>query len=72
MTKTSEEMMRDLYISWFGVPDTDDHGAIYTLHEMEKHMRALNGNVVRNTAWRRILTMGLGVLISLVTYSIVA
>ena len=71
MTKSPEDMIRDLYISWFGVPNTADRGAIHSLHEMEKHMRTLNGSVVRNPAWRKILVVALGVLISLVVYDIV-
>ena len=71
MVKTPEDMIRDLYISWFGVPNTVDKGAIHSLHEMEKHMRVLNGSVVRNTAWRKILVAALGILISLVVYNMV-
>ena len=64
-TKTQSRMMMELYTSWFGVPGTEDNGAVEKIKNIETHMAELNGSVRINTAWRRAHTWALGIVTAL-------
>jgi len=63
--KTQSRMLMEMYTSWFGVPGTEDKGAIEKIKLTETHLAILNGSVRTNTAWRKVHTWVIGIIVSL-------
>lgn len=62
MTKTPEQMIAELYTVILGVPNTADRGMAKQVEDIEKHLRQLNGDVARNTSWRKAIIWMVGIL----------
>jgi len=64
MAKTVEEMVQELSQAVIGIPENpDDNGLIGDVSEIMKLLKALNGQVAKNTMFRRIGTWVTGALV---------
>lgn len=61
---SQRKMLQELYTAMLGVPGTGDKGLVGKVHRIESELTNINGCVQTNTAWRKYLTVTLGVIIS--------
>ena len=64
MQKTTDDMIKDLYVVILGVPGTDDKGMAKLVNDIEKHLRELNGVVRTNTTWRKAMCWSIGIIVA--------
>ena len=53
-------MIQELYTVILGVPNTADKGMAKQVSLIEQHLRQLNGDVQKNTTWRKAFCWALG------------
>ena len=53
MTKSTDQMIQELYTVVIGVPQTEQKGVVGDIREIKSEIRRINGCVQSNTAWRR-------------------
>jgi len=64
MNKTMEQMVQELYTVMLGIPGTSEKGACQKITEIERHLREINGEVQKNTAWRKAFVWLIGFIIT--------
>ena len=62
MSKTPEQMIQELYTVILGVPNTDEVGMAGRCKRIEAHLAELNGDVKRNTTWRKAFVWAMGLM----------
>ncbi len=71
MAKTTDEMIKDLYIVMLGVPGTDEKGMAGDVRDMNKELKLLNGAVKTNTTWRKAFCWILGLITTALVTTII-
>ena len=57
LEKTQRQMLQEVYQAVIGIPNNpDENGIIGDVREIKVHLQTLNGQVARNTMFRKIGT----------------
>ena len=65
MPKSSEQMIQEIYTVMLGVPGTDDRGLVGDCREIKVELKQQNGDIKKNTTWRKAFCWALGLIIPL-------
>ncbi len=71
MTKTTDDMIKELYTVVLGVPATGEKGMAKLVYDIDKRLRELNGAVKTNTTWRKAFCWVLGLITTALVTTIV-
>ena len=55
MEKTQRELLLETWQAMYGVPGTEEKGMVGDVKIIIGHLSTLNGQVGRNTTWRKII-----------------
>ena len=61
-----DELLVELKTAMLGVRNTEDNGMVGDIKEIKAHLTIINGDVNRNTIWRKIHTKTISSIITVI------